>query len=249
MKRLLSLFLLLLFSNGLKAQGNGDVTFGDENVWFLLLNHVDLSEEWNFSNEFHIRRNDWMKEQQQLIIRPAINFTPFKGFTASFGYSYVLTSPYGKYRLPLDVPEHNIWEQVTLDQSVGGRVNFSHRFRLENRWIGKLEKDSDTREWRISGYNYANRFRYRLTSSFKIFRLEGGKNIYAHIFDEIWLNLDDRLRVDDVDRNWLYLGMGVQLNDDLKVEVAYLDQWIERPFGHEHNPTIQFTVSYDLQVL
>ena len=222
---------------------------GDNDVWFLLLNKVDFSEKWSFLNETHLRRHRWLEQKEQFLIRPAINYAFNAAVTATVGYTYIRTYQYGEYPLPVDVPENNIWEQITLSHKITEQVNIAHRYRIEHRWIGDIQQRG-TGLPEIDGTRFAQRFRYRLTANFPIVKTDEGTRLYGHIFDEIWFNLRDELHVRNFDRNWLYLGVGYRFSPDVRLEVAFLDQWISQAANdrYEHNPTLQFTIGYDFDL-
>lgn len=220
------LVFLLMFSVSLFSQSSGPTRVGEE-AWFLVLNRAHLSERWSVGNEFHLRRHDFVQQQKQLLVRPWIDYRAGKGFTASFGYSYIRTDPHGESGLTSPVNEHNLWEQVTLSHDPWEQVNFSHRLRLEHRWI--------------DGTEYRKRFRYRLTARF---RLAG--SWYVHAFNELWVNVNEGIHVSGFDRNWIYAGIGYSFGDLASAELAYLDQFDNGSAGYFNNRGLQVTVSYDL---
>lgn len=198
-------------------------------MWFLILTKAKLNENWSVGNELHHRRFNYFSEQKQWVIRPWVDFTPIEGLTGSFGYSYVRTTPFGADGSVIS-NEHNIWEQITLDHDVMRGLSFNHRFRLEHREIG-----INKRAWTDD-----TRFRYRLTSKINI-----SKSWYLHLFNEIWLNVNEGIHVSELDRNWIYLGGGYRFNEDVSVELAYLDQWIHSRGDYVHNRGLQFTLNYN----
>ena len=240
------MFLLLavsFFSHPVRAQTE---VYGDNDVWFLLLNKLTFSDTWSFLNEAHLRRHQWLEQKEQFLIRPAINYTINPAVTATVGYTYIRTYPYGEFPLAISVPENNIWEQITLSHKITKQVNIAHRYRIEHRWIGAIQQNGSLPPG-IDGTRFAQRFRYRLTATFPILKTDEGTRLYGHIFDEIWFNLRDELHVAGFDRNWLYLAMGYRFSDAARIEVAFLDQWINQANSrYEHNPTLQFTIGYDL---
>lgn len=243
-----TLCLLLLSLTTVRTYAQTE-TYGDNDVWFLLLNKVTLSDHWSFLNETHLRRHQWLEQQEQFLIRPAFNYAFNEAVTATVGYTYILTGEYGEYPLPVDVPENNVWEQITLSHKITEQVSMSHRYRIEHRWIGDIRNDGMTAP-EIDGTRFTQRFRYRLTANFPIVRTDEGTRLYGHVFDELWVNLRDELHVRNFDRNWLYLGVGYRFSPDARLEVAFLDQWISHldVDRYEHNPTVQFTAVYDFDL-
>ena len=246
---LLRIFCLLLFFLATTRTYAQTEVYGDNDVWFLLLNKVTFSEKWSFLNELHLRRHEWLDQKEQFLIRPTINYAFNSAVTASVGYTYIRTYAYGEYPLPISVPENNVWEQITLSHNITEQVTIAHRYRLEHRFIGAIEQN-DIAPPEIDGTQFAQRFRYRLTANFPIIKTEKGTRLYGHIFDEIWFNLRDELHVANYDRNWMYLGVGYQFSPGARIEVAFMDQWISHPANnrYEHNPTLQFTIGYDFDL-
>ncbi len=229
---------LLAFSQTEKPVVSGN------DVWFLQLSRFHINEQWIISNELHLRRHEWLKEQEQIVIRPAINYSPVQGITFTTGYSFLLTWPYGPFSaVPTNIPESNIWQEVTLQNIFWDRLNFLHRFRFEQRWVGVPTQQNDA--WVVDDFIYANRFRYRLTSRFDLLRLKDDKAIYASLFDEIWIHLNNKLKPKSVDKNWLYAGVGYRANRNLQFELAYLDQWVLRQDFIESYKGIQLVMIYD----
>lgn len=227
------------------AQTEKPIITGND-AWFLQLSRFHLNDNWMISNELHLRRHQWLKEKEQFVFRPAINYTPTQGITFTTGYSFLLTAPYGPFSsLEVSIPENNIWQEVTLQNNFWDRLNFLHRLRLEERWVGVPSQQNN--DWVIDDYAYANRFRYRLTSRFDILRFEGHQALYASLFDEIWIHLNNQLKPKSFDKNWLYGGLGYRVNENLQFEMAYLDQWIVRQDFIENYKGFQVTMIYDFR--
>ena len=238
MKKTTILSLTLLCSSFLFGQQVSDpqVYKGDE-MWFLLLNRYDINEKWTVGNEFHLRRHDYFSEQKQLLLRPWVDYHAAPGFTASFGYSYIRTSPHGVFDVGATLNEHNIWEQITLDHSPWDFLNFSHRLRLEHRW-SEIQPDQGDEDIPI---DFRNRFRYRLTAKVRL-----SEKWYAHIFDESWVNVNEGIHVSSFDRNWIYVGAGYNFTEKVALELAYLDQWDNYgSLGYHHNTGLQMTMIWD----
>lgn len=212
------------------------------NVWLSNLNKYHLNNSFYVNSELHIRRVNGIKNWQQFLFRPAINYQFNNTLTGAIGYTYILSYPYGSQSAGIVIPEHNIWEQVSLSHKQANH-KFSHRYRLEHRWIGKTTVNSDG-STSINGTRYAQRFRYRLTGSFPI--TKNGK-FFGKYFDEVWINLADNFMPESLNQNWLYLGMGYKFSPIGKIELGYMNQFLS--YGnlvqYESNHTLQATISFD----
>jgi len=235
MNRLILLGCLCAWFNPIQAQE----VFGKSDVWFLLLNHVKLSEKVSLGNEFHIRRDDWIKDQEQLLIRPYVDYKVNENTIVSVGYTFIRTSPYGKYPLAITKPENNFWEQVTLKQTLG-KLNISHRYRLEHRFKGRIVTNGSGAS-EIRGADYANRFRYRLIAKRNL-----TEKLFLHAFDEIWFNISKEVRPESLDRNWFFAALGWRAFTDGNIQLGYLKQWIKLSDDRfERHPTLQVVVQRD----
>lgn len=229
----LVLFFILISFLPTRAQE----VHGEPDVWFLLLNHYKINDSWSVGNEFHMRYSDYLNEEEQLLIRPFVNFHANPNVVLTAGYTFINTYPYGKYPLPANKPENNFWEQVTVIQDVN-KTNIQHRYRWEHRWQGDLVQNGVNGPFEVDGFSYSNRFRYRLTVRRPI-----SDKFFINIFDELWIGMDQKLRNVAYDRNWLYLALGYQITDKISVQTAYLHQYVKNsPDRYEKHPSLQITV-------
>ncbi|WP_420577471.1 DUF2490 domain-containing protein [Ekhidna sp.] len=235
MKKLLLIISLLII--GFQSQAQDDI-HGDSEFWFLLLNHYKINEKWTVGNELHIRRTDFLSDNKQFILRPFVNFTPGESVIYSVGYSYIKTHPYGEYPLPGTLPEHNFWEQVTINQTLG-KSTFSHRYRMEHRYQGNLIERPPGGAVEIDGYNFSNRFRYRLT-----WRKPLSDKYFIHVFDELWVSTDGNFRQATYNQNWIYAGIGKNVGNG-NIQLAYLHQHASADEIVERHPSLQVTFQYD----
>jgi hypothetical protein len=210
--------------------------------WFTNLNHLKIGEKWAIGNEIHLRRTDFLKTDEQLIVRPWLTFKPNKFFATSVGYSYVRTYPYTSYMLQFPVEEHNVWEQVTLYHE-SKRVKFSHRIRLEQRFRKKYEQQADE-TYHFSGFGFSQRFRYRLT-----LKVPFAKRFFFMAFNEIWVKTDGNFTNPTYDRNWLYLGFGVKPFKNATIQLGYLHQSVKVGTSYQEiHPTFAVQWQYDFQI-
>lgn len=240
-KRLVFLLIVICFTSLHRYVKAQDVeTYGKTDVWFLLLNHYKFNENWSVGNEVHMRFDDGFKDKQQLLLRPFINYTKNKKAIYTFGYTYINTYPYSKYPVKSNQAEHNIWEQLTLNHQ-NGKVSFSHRYRLEQRFISVY--DTIAKEFNYNDTKYQNRFRYRITIRYDI-----NDKMFLNFFDELWISSKNEVVQVAYDRNWIYGGLGYRITPKFSLQMAYLHQHIQKnPFLYERHPTIQFTADIALK--
>lgn len=139
-------------------------------------------------------------------------------------------------RCPIAVPEHNFWEQLTLNQILG-KYKLSHRYRIEHRFQGVLVSD-ESGNYYIEGHDFANRFRYRFSLKRDLTSVW-----FINTFDELWINMDDNLSPKSFDRNWFYAALGVHISPHANMQLGYMHQWIKKAndlFERHNTMTIVF---------
>ncbi len=239
-KKLIWIVLVWILTANTTAYAQ-EVTDGNLNSWFLLLNRFNLSDKLSITNELHERTGSFLKDQGQLLIRPSLDYHFNPNLEVSFGYSFIRVNPYEPYALPIARNEHNIWEQVLLKFDVGN-VHMQNRFRQENRWVNHI--DNQQGEYTIQGNDYANRFRYRFVISFDIIKFgDDAQSIFFNGFDEIWFDQDSKLRPTDFTRNWLYLGLGYKFNNTTNFQTGFMHQYDKTGTNNYiSTPIVQFTL-------
>lgn len=233
----------------LQAQ-DPDVTQGNLNSWFLLMNRFYLSDKFAISNELHERTGNFFQDQAIFIFRPSVDYRLNHNTELSVGYSYVRSWPYEPYTLPVPINEHNIWEQVLFHFNTGKKVTLQNRIRFEHRFIDNVEKIPLTDDYIRNGTNFSNRFRFRFVASFDLLHLQNDKTIFFNSFNEIWINQSDNLMPSSFARNWIYTGLGYRLSKDFNMQLGHMHQYDKvAPNTYISSSIIQLSVfkNFDLR--
>jgi long-subunit fatty acid transport protein len=124
------------------------------------------------------------------------------------GYGYILSENYiNDSPDKVSVNEHRIFQQFTSKQKIG-IVGLSHRYRFEQRFIES---------------NYKMRFRYFLSLNIPLTNKENNK-LYFSAYNEIFLNAESAV----FDRNRVYAGLGYRINNNMRIEAGYMNQFFEK---------------------
>lgn len=191
--------------------------------WFTSLNAFRLTAKLKVSNELHYRFGETFTYggRNTFLERPSLDYEWKKWLQFSIGYSLIHTSTGSPFEAISEVRiENNLWEQLLFTHNHFG-AKFQHRLRQEHRWSQPNAVDSGVTN---IPYNYGNRFRYRLTSFIPIKKLKGEQKIFAHVFDEIWIDQTDCYGFNHFSRNWFYAGLGWAANDDLNIQLGFMHQ-------------------------
>ncbi len=237
----LTVFALLLITS-VTTIAQSSETARNNDMWFLNVTRFNMGEHWRFENELHLRRTSFLADDKQIIIRPSISYAVSPALRFHVGYTHVVSYPYGDQPIKIKTPENNLWVQATLNHEIE-RVKFSHRYRLEERWIGQADQQPDG-SYEIDGSVQSSRFRYRITGTRKL----ADNTTYLIVFDEFFINSSKEAGLNRFDQNWVFGGLGYEFSSALKLELGYMWQLIEKPNGvqYESNNVIHFFAFYTL---
>src|ERR1043165_3545502 len=190
--------------------------------WYSSYNTINISKNISIWLEYSWRRHEVINNWQQSLARGGVQYNFQNGITASLLYGRITTYPYGDYPAgPHSIPENRLTEQVSWGERKG-LLNFSHRFRLEQRWMGRIDQKATDRE--VSGWNYLNRLRYmgRVAVPLNRKTIEN-KTLYAALFDEVFVGFGKNVRQNVFDQNRVCLTLGYQFNSMFRLEAGYLN--------------------------
>lgn len=197
-------------------------------TWQGSFNTIYLSNKVSLWMEYQWRREGGYSNWQQSLPRVGLQYHFNKDVSVMAGYAYVITYPYGDYQVgPHEFPEHRIFEQLSWNEGKG-RLMINHRFRLEQRLLGKVDQKNP--EYQLSGFNYLNRARYQLRLAYPLnHKTMQDKTFYAAAFDELLIGFGSNVNQNIFDQNRVGILAGYQFNPMLKVEAGYLNQVLQQP--------------------
>tara|TARA_R110001583_G_scaffold69148_2_gene196292 strand:+ start:1180 stop:1857 length:678 start_codon:yes stop_codon:yes gene_type:complete len=204
-KRNMVALILVLMLPILAAGQESD--FGN---WLIYIGNKKLNSKWNIHNEVQYRNYNAIGDLEQLLLRTGLGYNLTENNNnILLGYGYILSENYLEdSNEKVSVKEHRIFQQFTTKQSVG-KLKLNHRYRFEQRFI---EDD------------FKLRLRYFLALNFPLSKKGMVSNtVYLSAYNEIFLNTESSV----FDRNRLYGGLGYKLNNTIKFEMGYMNQFFE----------------------
>jgi len=204
MKKLIAVILLITSSQISFAQSDGQDDLGS---WFMFFTNSRVSEKVSIHAEAQYRNYEVGTNFNQLLLRTALNYKLSDKAIASLGYGYITTD--GTFEEPQgeeNTTEHRIYQQFVLKNKVG-KLKFSHRYRLEQRFIDSPLNGTDTQ----------HRARYFLRVTHPLH-----KSLYATAYNEVFLNLQG----DTFSQNRLYGALGYTFNKNIRGELGFLKNHI-----------------------
>jgi opacity protein-like surface antigen len=195
--------------------------------WYNYFGTFKLSEKWGVHTEYQFRREELITNWQQGLLRVGLNYNINPRVLVRVGYAWAETYPYGD--VPLngmgkDFTEHRAYEMLQLSHKEGS-VDISHRFMLEQRFIGRYSNANLTTE---DEFPFSNRARYMIRVQMPLIGKEiKDKTPYIAVYDEIIIGFGENVNANIFDQNRLGVALGYRFNKGLRVEAGYLNQTIQ----------------------
>jgi hypothetical protein len=198
-------------------------------AWGCYFGDHKLSDKWGIHTEYQWRRTDFGLTWQQSLARVGVNYQLHPRVMLTLGYGLIHTFSYGD--LPISrlnnagmaqiFPEHRIYQDVLVTDKIG-KVEMSHRFRLEQRYMGLFYDNENNR---IAGkWKLFNRLRYRIRLAYPI-----TEKWYVHGYDELFIGFGKDVGYNIFDQNRVNLGFGYKFNKQGKIEAGYFSQTVQKP--------------------
>lgn len=198
-------------------------TLNNFTFWGGFEMYLPLHEQskWGLFAEGYIKRKDFLTQPMGWFWRLGGSYYLKNGNRISGGVAYQYNFPYDEAMLPYNWPDWRVWEQFMLRKT--GKKHpqhlWVHRFRLEERWLGRREEGS-TRSDGYDYYKFELTFRYMLRSQWYVTPRFG-----LALYDELHLRLASSEPGEKlVDQNRVYGGIVYALdkNKEWRIETGYM---------------------------
>ena len=230
-KILLSAAMLLIMASGkLYAQ-----TQYQNSGWFMFLNNTKFNDKWGLQFDLQVRSADDWGYVRNTLVRPALQYFINDKSNVALGYLWQTTQQrlIGSNNISLN--EHRIFEQYIYNHKISS-VFASHRFRLEQRFIERLNNDN----------LFSQRFRYffRLIQPLQKTQPAFTKGAFVALQNEIFLNLQNKSELNNsvFDQNRAYLAVGYRFSKKFDLEAGYMNQASNGISNNTINNIIQLAV-------
>lgn len=180
----------------------------DVGNWLIYIGNKKVNSKFNLHNEIQYRNYDAIGDLEQLLLRTGLGYT-FKENSANLllGYGYIVSENYKAENEKYAINEHRIFQQFTSLQTIGS-IKIQHRYRFEQRFV---ERD------------FKQRFRYFVSLNIPL-KIKKNTQTYLSVYNEIFINTNSPV----FDRNRLYGGIGYNINNNIRVEIGYMNQFFEK---------------------
>lgn len=232
---------LLMPSARAGAQAAARTTVTNSNAWFSYTGDhpVTRGSKTGVLLELQARRSDLGADWQQFLARGGVTHTLAPAVRVAAGYAFVRTYPYGEAPARAEVPEHRLWQQVSLAHAIGP-VALMHRYRIEQRRSGVTGVDPAQLD-RVTDWRHTGRFRYhaRVTLPLGSTSPPLGR-VYVTAWNELFVSYGKRVQLNVFDQTRTGVALGRQLTPTVRAEVGYLRQYLLKSNGRdaERNHTL-----------
>ena len=171
-----------------------------------------------------------------------------------FGYAWAETYPYGEITLNgfgKDFTEHRLFEMATITDKIS-ILDISHRFVLEQRWIGRYSSANLTNE---DEYPFVHRFRYMFRGQIPLKGKETkDKTPYLAFYEEMLIGFGKNINENVFDQNRIGLLLGYKFNKVARIEIGYINQILQlvrevnnrNVFQHNNGIALNTYINFDL---
>ena len=108
------------------------------------------------------------------------------------------------------------------------KLDFTHRVRLEQRYIGVLGKQVDG-SYAIDSFRYQNRIRYQGRTQIPL--KFGDRKNYLALSDEVFFNFGKNVDRNVFDQNRATISLGRDLGHQTKLELGFMEQTVQHRDG------------------
>jgi hypothetical protein len=184
-------------------------------AWYMYFYNAQFEDSnWGVQGDFQYRDWQGIGDLEQLLLRSGVTYKPDNtDLLLTLGYANITSGEFGNSEETS--VENRIYQEALFPSKIGGRFYLTHRFRYEQRFV----EDQDFR----------TRYRYNLFLNIPITSKEmKKKSLYAALYNEIFINgqtdIGDGRSVELFDRNRTYLGAGYYINDNLRIQLGWMNQ-------------------------
>src|SRR6218665_23238 len=159
--------LVFLIPSLCMAQGWAPNTRFQTGTWQTLNVKYEVFPKINWFAEAQFRSQEFYNDVNYWEAKTFFHYTFTDQFAGGLGVgTYHQYADYENFKTPQKQIEARIWLEFTM-KSNGGRINFDHRFRFEDRFIRKFNSATNEFEGNHTEFNDADRYRirYRLQST------------------------------------------------------------------------------------
>lgn len=228
--------LVLLICIQLAAAGYASAQTNELSGWFGWFHTQRFNKHWGAAFDGHLRSAHHADYLKTILLRPSINYY-FGNKNVALGYAYIGASGRAANDVKTFRPESRLFEQLTISQQVGTNTAITHRFRLEQRFLGETATQESV---------FSQRFRYFIRGIIPVNNntTTFTQGTYLALQNEVFVNVQNKDQVNKhfFDQNRAFVGIGHRFSKMVDLEAGYLNQYVQQAQAHTINHVVQATL-------
>ena len=225
-----SIVFILGYVQSAQAQVNELSGWG---AWF----HTQrFSTHWGASFDAQFRSAHHADYLKNVLLRPNVNYYFDGNKSATIGYAYVSTNGRTATGAKTLREENRIFEQFIVTQKAGVNTAITHRFRLEQRFLGATATQQEV---------FSQRVRYFIRGIIPFNNDATFTNgTYLALQNEVFANIQNNAKVNNhvFDQNRACVALGYRINKKVDIEAGYLNQYTQQTAAHTMNHVAQIAL-------
>lgn len=217
----------------LAAIGVANAQTNELSGWAAWFHTQRFNKHWGASFDGQLRSAHQADYLKNVLLRPSINYYFGGNKNVWLGYAYIASN--GRSG---DVktfrPEHRIFQQFIISQTAGTNAAITHRFRLEQRFLGETGTQQSV---------FSQRLRYFVRGVIPIGNKETAftHGPFLALQNEIFANIQNKNKINThfFDQNRAYIAIGHRFSKMVDFEAGYLNQYINQAQTHTINHVVQ----------
>lgn len=219
---------LFLISSGFPVTAQTEKKIDQQSIlWTRYYNQLLFNKKWALHSEFDNRIFLKPVEQNVFVFRVQGRYKINEYLETGVGFAYFSVNTLLPEVDPdFNIPEYRGQQDMTLKLNVK-RVTLTQRFQLEERFTRNANSLG-----LLPGTTFSWRFRYRLQADYTFWKKEK-QLLKAVVSDEIMFNFGKKNRKNTFDQNRIYAAIHYGMNENLAIELGYLNSFQRRSSGFE----------------
>lgn len=217
------ILIIFLFPVFVLSQNTLPIVQKDNMLWIGYYSTINITSKWSVNSDFQFRAKNWYHDRSQALGRTGLSYKFNNKVSAMLGFAHFRffinnESTRGEWRP---------WQELLINDQLNN-LKITHRFRLEQRFNEKVKNNEPLNE-----YQFNHRFRYRLDLRFPVAKNEEKrKTLYILIGNELIINAGKNITYNYFDQNRSYIGLNLELNKKLALQLQYTHIWQQLPSGN-----------------
>jgi hypothetical protein len=228
--KIILLFLMIFFYANSHAQVRKN-SIQQNMFWVRYCNQLELNKKWSIHSEIDNRAFLKNLQENLYLVRLVARYKISEHVDAGIGFAYFSVktqNPSKDDRVSLFYkPEYRVQQDIIIKQ-VFSKINVSHRYQIEERFFRNYDENGLT-----AGTTFNIRCRYRLLGD-HIFWKNKKQFIKGIAYDEIMINVGNKIVRNIFDQNRIYAGVQYGICPSVSVELGYLNSFQQLTTGIDY---------------